>query len=87
MCTKELTLIIDRHWNSAAEIAIRNWLKLIQGKLDIKSDKKSVYLGCFNRRYFEWWLQSSKSIFRNFVASLINLNGINWITMKLVDPK
>lgn len=50
MCTKKSTLITNRHCNSAAEIAIRNWLKLIQGKIDIKSDI-SDNLGCFNRRY------------------------------------
>ena len=52
MCTKKFTLI-DRHCNSPslAELALRNWLKLIQGnRLDLKSDK-SVNLGC-NKRYY-----------------------------------
>jgi hypothetical protein len=41
MCNLKFTLI-DRHCNSPslAELALRNWLKLIRGKrLDIKSDK------------------------------------------------
>lgn len=45
MCTKKLTLITVRHCNSLAELALLNWLKLIQGnRLDIKSDKSDKTL-------------------------------------------
>jgi hypothetical protein len=50
MCTLKFTLT-DRYNNSAqsqAELALRNWLKLIQGnRIEFKSDLKNSF-GCYN---------------------------------------